>query len=60
MSINYVFLMISNKEMGMHNTLVAWTLMMLCAKIFNFLIFLVKENKKFENNKNIPLVEMKL
>jgi hypothetical protein len=53
--------MISNKEMGMHNTLVAWTLMMLFAKIFKILIFLVKENKKiFENNKNTPLVEMKL
>jgi hypothetical protein len=53
--------MISNKEMGMHNTLVPWTLIMLFAKILTILIFLVKENKKYLGIiKKIPLVEMKL
>jgi hypothetical protein len=51
--------MISNKEMGIHNTLVAWTLIMLFAKILKFLICEGKF-KFFENNINIPLVEMKL
>lgn len=45
----------------MHNTLVAWTPIMLFAKILIILIFLVKENKKYLGIiKNIPLVEMKL
>jgi hypothetical protein len=50
--------MISNKEMGMHNTLVAWTLIMVFAEIFKILIFLVKENLKiFENNKKFHLLK---